>query len=67
MCDRNLKQFVFTVYNNTSGCPLKNLLCISLVFSCYTFQLNCQHQGSETYITKTYSNKTVNNAHTYQM
>ena len=33
------------------------LSCISLIISCYILQLNCHHQGADTNIAKTYSNK----------
>ena len=35
------------------------LLSVSLIISSYMFRLNCHHQGANTYIARTYSNKIV--------
>jgi hypothetical protein len=44
------------ILNSTNKCTLL-LSCISLLISSYMFCLNNHHQGSNTYISKTYSNK----------
>ena len=43
---------------STNKCTVA-LFCISLLISSYMFWLNCHHQGVDTYIVKTSSNKTI--------
>jgi hypothetical protein len=43
---------------STNKCTVL-LICISLLINSYMFLLNCHHQGTNTYITKTYNNKMV--------